>query len=115
MVDTLDTSVEIPYDVLYTASIKETLWASESDAKCRIVAYDEPIAAIKHFHGIPKCTLFAIKVCKGWQVDDSPFCKVYTYMGPGNKLSVVQKIILCPTHYLNDWVDMNYIANTKLD
>jgi len=105
---------KIIYDVLYTASIKETLLSQQTESKCRIVAYDDPIEAVKHFYQLPRCTLFTLRVEDGWSVDSAQSRKVYTYIGPGNMLSVVQKITLCPTNYLNDWVDMNYLANTKL-
>ncbi|AIB51728.1 hypothetical protein E24_00019 [Faustovirus] len=105
---------KIIYDVLYTASIKETLLSQQTESKCRVVAYDDPIEAVKHFYQLPRCTLFTLRVEDGWSVDSAQSRKVYTYIGPGNMLSVVQKITLCPTNYLNDWVDMNHLANTKL-
>ncbi|QJX70785.1 hypothetical protein F-liban_16 [Faustovirus] len=108
------TDDKIIYDVLYTASIKETLLSQHTESKCRVVAYDDPIEAVKHFYQLPRCTLFTLRVGDGWSVNATQSHKVYTYIGPGNMLSVVQKITLCPTNYLNDWVDMNHLANTKL-
>jgi hypothetical protein len=104
----------IRYDTLYTASLTDTLKALESDAKCRIVAYDEPVQAVKHFSTHSKCTLFVLRSDGFKAIGSCEARPIYVYTGPGRLLTLTQKITLSPQNYLYDWCFMNRVVDNKL-
>ncbi|QJX71288.1 hypothetical protein F-LCD7_0039 [Faustovirus] len=107
-------------DILYVATPRDQLCALETDAKCLIVAYKDPIEAVQHYRDLPLCTLFAVKSSHAFtQVGGA---SRYVYRGratannanTNNAISVIQKITLSPTNYLFDWQQMNRLTDYKL-
>ena len=125
-------SPDIQHDVIYVATLRDHLCTPETDARCIIVAYDDPIEAVKHYQDQPLCTLFAIKQChlfkqidktsEDGKANDTKKDKVltptrYIYTGRGtdiNAITVMQKISLSPTNYLHDWYQMNRLINYNI-
>jgi hypothetical protein len=111
MANSIQTNTTEYFDTLYIASPNDQLYVSESDAQCMLVAYDDPVSAIKHHLSQPKCTLFAVKHCDQFHANKLVTPTKYIYTGNNIKLEVIQKITLSPINYLLDWYQMNRLVN----
>lgn len=109
-------------DTLYIATTNQLL-SPNTDAKCMLVAYDDPVVAV-HQHQLhtrsPQCTLTAVRYCANFKRQNGdrngsiPSHAKYIYIGRGVALEILQKITLSPVNYLQDWVDMNRLINYSL-